>query len=205
MSRRSRSSTTSRSSTSRRRSRAIEALRPDVYVKGPNTRTCCSTRRRTSRTRRRWSRATAGGFISRRARRSPRRSSRTSCCPRRRRSRRIPLLRNDRVMFRDVAALGFTLEDVKAFLADAGGPARLPAGRDDHRRVGRRRGHEHLAEVALRRRPRDRAHAPDRRDGHHRPAPGELRQEPALFHERPDTGGGPGERHGDVRWPTARS
>lgn len=32
-----------------------------------------------------------------------------------------PLLRNDRVMFRDVAAFGFTLEDVKAFLADAAG------------------------------------------------------------------------------------
>src|SRR5205823_2803474 len=31
-----------------------------------------------------------------------------------------PLLRNDRVMFRDVSALGFTLDQVKSFLAGAG-------------------------------------------------------------------------------------
>jgi cytidyltransferase-like protein len=31
-----------------------------------------------------------------------------------------PLLRNDRVMFRDVSAFGFTLEQVKSFLVDAG-------------------------------------------------------------------------------------
>ncbi len=41
--------------------------------------------------------------------------------------------------------------------------ARLPARRDDHRRVGRRHGQEHLAEVAMRRRPRDGPGAPDRR------------------------------------------
>ncbi len=52
-----------------------------------------------------------------------------------------PLLRNDRVMFRDVVEPSATRSRTsRAFLTARGGPSRVPPRRDDHRRVGGRPG-----------------------------------------------------------------
>ena len=116
-----------------------------------------------------------------------------------------PLLRNERVLFRDVSTLRFTLEELKTFLVRRERAARLPARRDDRRRVGGRRGHEPVPEVAMRGRPGDGAGPPDRRDRHHRAAPVELRQAGGLFHERHARRCRPRQHHGDAAHARARS
>ncbi len=82
---------------------------------------------------------------------------------------------------------------------------RLPPRRNDHRRVGRRVGGKHLAEVALRRRTRNQPRAPDRRRRHRRAASGRLRQERPLLHQRPECGRGAEATSRCRRSPTRRS
>ena len=84
-----------------------------------STPTWCSTRRRTSSAKRRWSSATAAASISRPARRSRRPSCRTSCWRRRRRRRTTRCSATTASCSAISRTLGFTLEELKAFLAGA--------------------------------------------------------------------------------------
>ncbi len=185
---------------------AIEALRPDIYVKGPEYANLLLDKTSNISHEKALIESYGGRihFTSGETFSSTKLSHFLLSSLRGGR-RRIPLLRNDRVLFRDVAALGFTLEDVKAFLAAAAGLRVCLLGEtiiDEWVDVEVTNISQKSRCVAGLETARVRQIGGD---GHHRPAPGELRQEPALLHERPDTGGGSGQRHGDVRWPTARS
>ena len=139
-SRRSRSWTSSRSSTSRRRWRRSRRCIRTSTSRDPSTRISCSTRRRTSSTRRTSSSATAAAlhFTSGETFSSTKLSHFLLASPEA--AQDNPLLRNDRVLFRDVSGLHFTLEEVKSVPRRRERAARVPARRDDHRRVGRRHG-----------------------------------------------------------------
>jgi cytidyltransferase-like protein len=98
---------------------AIEALHPDVYVKGPEYANLVLDRtanifREKALVERYGGRIhfTAGETFS-----STKLSHFLLASPEA--SQRNPLLRNDRVLFRDLSGLGFTLEQLKAFLAGA--------------------------------------------------------------------------------------
>lgn len=98
---------------------AIEALRPDVYVKGPEYADLTLDKSRSIYHEMRVLETyggrihfTSGGTYS-----STKLSHFLMTAPDA--AQRDPLLRNDRVRFRDIAALGFTLEQLKQFVARA--------------------------------------------------------------------------------------
>ena len=98
---------------------ALEALEPDVYVKGSEyanlvlDKTANIFREKTS------SRATAAGSISRPAKRSPRPSCRTSCWRRRRRCRTTRCCATSGSCSAISRSSRFKLEEIKAFLVRA--------------------------------------------------------------------------------------
>ena len=136
-----------------------------------STRTWCSTRRRTSSARRSSIESYGGRihFTTGETFSSTKLSHFLQASPEAVQDN--PLLRNERVLFRDVSKLQFKLEELKTFLVRAQRAPRLPARRDDRRRMGRHRGHEPVPEVAVRGRAGDGADPADRRDRHHRAAP----------------------------------
>jgi hypothetical protein len=86
-------------------------------------------------------------------------------------------------MFRDVSSRGFTLEEVKGFLAGASRLRVCLLGEtiiDEWVDVSVR---EHLAEVALLSPGSNGRVSSDRRRRHRRAAPGRLRQERPLLHQ----------------------
>jgi cytidyltransferase-like protein len=89
-------------------------------------------------------------------------------------SQNDPLLRNDGLHARRGEAV--PRRRVEA--------ARVSARRNDHRRVGRRHGHEPVAEIALRGRPGNRPCQADGRHRRDRTAPGQLRRARACVDER---------------------
>ena len=198
--RRSRSSTTSPSSTSRPRSPRSRRSGRTSTSRGPSTRTCCSTRRRTSSHEKTLVESYGGRihFTTGETFSSTKLSHflLSSTGGRRRTIRCSATIGSCSATCRASASRS---RSVKAFLARREPAPRLPARRNDHRRVGRRLGHQHLAEVALRGGTGNRPRAADRR----RPAssrctwPSFVKQR-RLLHQRSGCGRGAGERHGDA-------
>jgi cytidyltransferase-like protein len=99
---------------------AIDALHPDVYVKGPEYADLTLDKSRSIYHEMRVLESYGGRihFTSGETFSSAKLSHFLLAAPDA--AQRNPLLRNDRVLFRDVSSLGFRLEQLKAFLAKAG-------------------------------------------------------------------------------------
>ena len=100
--------------------RAIERLRPDVYVKGAVYAHLMLDKQRTFSGKKIWSSVTEAACISRGVR-LPLSTKLVTSFASSEASQDNPLLRNDRVMFRDLGSWAFTLEQLKDFLAAASG------------------------------------------------------------------------------------
>ena len=173
--------------------------------RGPSTPTWCSTRRRTSIARRRWSSATAAASTSPPAKRSRRPSCRTSCWPSPEAAQDNPLLRNDRVLFRDrLGAAASRSSSSRAFSSARAELRVCLLGETIIDEWVDVTVDQPVAEVALRGRPRNGAQPPDRRRRRHRAAPGQLRQGGRTASRTGWAGAAAGQRHGDARSPTSR-
>ena len=142
----------------------IEALQPDVYVKGPEYANLVLDKSANIFREKAYRRVVRRPHpfhdgrhvffdeaVALPARRRPRRRRTTRCCA------------TTACCFAICRRSVSRSTQLKRFLADASRAPRLPPGRNDHRRMGRCHGHQPVAEVPLRRGARDRAQPADRR------------------------------------------